>query len=55
MTYRLWVNDERTIRFELWENGEAIICIRETADDTWPAPITVIEEKHSQSPKTEGK
>ena len=44
MTYRLWVNDERTILIRMWSNGEVEISTRETSEHTWGPPIRMIEE-----------
>lgn len=45
MTYRLWVNQERTVLVRLWENGKVEVAIREHASHTWGPPVYLEEEK----------
>ena len=47
MRYRLWVNAQRTVMIEMWENGEVTVATREHPSDTWGPPITMREEKTS--------
>ena len=47
MTYRLWVNDTRTVMIELWEDGTCTVATREKPSHTWGPPITMREEKTS--------
>lgn len=42
--YRLWVNDDRTTLFRLWDSGEAEVANRETAGHTWSPPLYLSEE-----------
>ncbi len=45
MTYRLWVNDARTVLVRLWENGTVEVATRETPQHTWGPPTTCSEEQ----------
>jgi hypothetical protein len=45
MTYRLWVNEQRTVMVHLWENGVVHVATRESPAHTWGPPITMTEEK----------
>lgn len=47
MTYRLWVNEARTVLVRVWEDGTAEVATRETAEHTWGPPVPVAEEKVS--------
>lgn len=47
MTYRLWVNAERTVLVRLWENGKVEVATREHASHTWGPPAYLEEEKVS--------
>jgi hypothetical protein len=44
MTYRLWVNAERTVLVRLWENGKVEVATREHASHTW-GPSASLEEE----------
>jgi hypothetical protein len=44
MTYRIWVNDERTILVTAWDNGVTTVAFRDHPSHTWGPPITLIEE-----------
>ena len=44
-TYKLWINDERTILVHMWANGNLEIAFREHRDDIWGPPVRLIEEK----------
>jgi hypothetical protein len=44
MTYRLWVNDARTILVRMWEDGTVEVATRETSAHTWGPPIWLTEE-----------
>lgn len=47
-TYRLWVNDERTLLVRLWEDGgagHAEVATRESPLHTWGPPVYLTEEK----------
>jgi hypothetical protein len=45
MSYRLWVNDARTVLVRMWENGSVEVATRETPAHTWGPPIYLAEEK----------
>lgn len=47
MTYRLWVNAERTVFVRLWENGKVEVSTREHASRMWEPPVELEEEKVS--------
>lgn len=44
MSYRLWVNEERTYLFRLWEDGTAEVATRESPAHTWGPPLSMAEE-----------
>ena len=43
-TYRLWINDDRTVLFRLWTTGEAEVAVRDHESQLWGPPIRVVEE-----------
>lgn len=45
MTYRLWVNAERTMLVRLWENGKVEVATRSNSYETWGPPVSLDEEK----------
>ena len=45
MTYRLFVNKERTVMVHLWENGVVEVARRESPHHTWGPPVTLTEEE----------
>lgn len=45
MSYRLWVNEARTVLVTLWENGVLEVATREAAYHTWGPPVRLVEEK----------
>lgn len=45
MTYRLFVNDTRTVLVRLWDNDTMEVATRETPAHTWGPPIYLTEEK----------
>lgn len=45
MTYRLWVNEERTVMVRMWENGKVEVATREHPAETWSPPVPCFEEK----------
>lgn len=45
VTYRLWVNEERTVLVRLWANGKVEVATREHPSDTWGPPVYLEEEK----------
>lgn len=45
MTYRLWVNEKRTVMVTLWENGFVEVATRDHPSHTWGPPVTLVEEK----------
>lgn len=45
MTYRLWVNQERTVLVRLWENGKVEVATRAHAEHTWGPPVELEEEE----------
>lgn len=44
MTYRLWVNEERTVMVRLWADGRVEVATREYSWHTWGPPVYLIEE-----------
>lgn len=44
MTYRLWVNNARTVRITLWEDGTMEYSTRANPDDPWNPSIVLHEE-----------
>jgi len=44
-TYRLWVNDARTVLVRIWSNGSCEVATRETPNHTWGPPVYLAEEK----------
>lgn len=44
-SYRLWVNEERTVLVRLWASGVVEVATRESPDHTWGPPVTCEEEK----------
>lgn len=44
MSYRLWVNAERTILVRLWDNGKVEVATRESPEHTWGPPVVLAEE-----------
>jgi hypothetical protein len=45
MSYRLWVNAERTVFVRLWENGLMEVATRNDPSHTWGPPINLAEEE----------
>lgn len=45
--YRLWVNDERTVLFRVFDSGTAEIATRGDAGETWGPPLRMLEERTS--------
>lgn len=45
MTYKIWVNDERTVMVRLWSNGEMEVALRDDPSHSWGPPICMEEEK----------
>lgn len=50
MTYRLWVNEYRTILFRMWENGTVECAARPDPDAVWGPPVVLEEETVVQAP-----
>jgi hypothetical protein len=46
-SYRLWVNDERTILVTLWPDGKVEVATRLTSSDIWGPPVYLTEERVS--------
>jgi hypothetical protein len=45
-TYRLWINDERTVLVRLWVATEMLeVATRETPDHTWGPPVYLKPEE----------
>lgn len=44
MTYRLWVNETRTILVRIWEDGRVEVSLRLSNQHTWGPPIGLTEE-----------
>jgi hypothetical protein len=45
MTYKLWVNDEKTVLVRMWDSGNVEVCLRDDPSHVWKPPIYVVEEK----------
>lgn len=45
MTYRLWVNAERTLLVRLWEDGSVEVATRPSSAHTWGPPVAMSEER----------
>ncbi len=45
MTYRLWVNVERTILVRLWASGRMEVCTRRDPDAVWGPPVMMVQER----------
>lgn len=45
MTYRLWINEERTLFVRLWESGVMEVATRDHPGETWGPPIKCDEEQ----------
>ena len=53
MQYLLYVKEERTVKVELWPDGDrmcAWVATREDEHDMWGPPERCDEEIHDQSP-----
>ena len=44
-TYRLWVNDTRTVLVRLWDTGRIEVATRPDRNATWGPPTWLAEEK----------
>lgn len=44
MSYRLWVNETRTLLVRLWDNGTVEVARREHESHIWGPPVTLTEE-----------
>lgn len=44
MTYRLWVNEERTVLVRFWDDGKVEVAVRSHASHTWGPPVKLVEE-----------
>lgn len=53
MTQRQWLNEERTVGVELWEDGTMTVMLREKTSDTWGPPVYVKEQDLSHWQKGE--
>lgn len=47
VSYRLWVNEARTVLVRMWENGTVEVATREHPSHTWGPPVRLAEEKAS--------
>lgn len=45
MSYQLWVNEEGTVLVRRWDSGRVEVCLRESRDHIWKAPIEVFPER----------
>lgn len=45
MSYRLWVNEERTVLVRMWEDGKVEVATREHPSHTWGPPVMLVEER----------
>jgi len=43
-TYRLFVNDERTVLVRLWPDGKVEVATRPHPDAVWGPPVYLSEE-----------
>ena len=51
--YRLYVNEESTIKVEVWPDGDRLACwvaVRDDPADTWGPPERCDEALHDQTP-----
>lgn len=44
MSYRLWVNAERTVLVRMWDSGRVEVATRDHESHTWGPPTVVLEE-----------
>jgi len=44
-TYRLWVNEDRTVLVRMWASGDLEVALREHPDEIWKPPIHMTPEK----------
>ncbi len=44
-SYRLWVNDERTVLVRVWDSGNCEVATREYPSHTWGPPVYLEEER----------
>lgn len=44
MTYRLWVNLDRTMFVRMWDDGRVEVATREDSADLWGPPVDLEEE-----------
>jgi hypothetical protein len=45
VTYRLFVNDARTMLVRVWDNGTVAIATRPDPGATWGPPLVLAEER----------
>ena len=44
MSYRLWVNDQRTVLVHMWPDGHVDVALRDDPSRIWGPPIDLTEE-----------
>jgi hypothetical protein len=44
MTYKVWLNSDRTVLLTIWDNGEVEIAVRDRPGETWGPPIRMEEQ-----------
>lgn len=44
-TYRLWVNEERTMLVRLWSGGGMEVATRSVPGAVWGPPVMLVEER----------
>ena len=49
MSYRLWLNPERTVFVRQWEGGTVEVATREHPSGIWGAPQILTEEQPEQA------
>ena len=44
-SYRLWVDEKRTVMVRIWASGTVEVCRRDSAAHIWGPPVLLTEEK----------
>lgn len=44
MTYRLWINEDKTILMRLWDSGKVEAATRSDSSAIWGPPVALVEE-----------
>lgn len=50
-TYRLYVNEERTVLVRIWPNGSVEASFRATSDHIWGPPIPLVDDSPADEPE----